>query len=195
MATRTVCITGGTRGIGKAIASRFAQPGTTLILTYLVDQDAARAIYEELRGHCDGVEIVQADMADTEELDQRLIQPLASAGAHLDVLVNNAAMGVFRPLDALSAKHWDVTQNACVRGPWFLTTRLAPLMAGGAVVNVSSLGSGRVVPYYGAVGVAKAALECLTRYLAVELGPLGIRVNGVAGGTVATSALDTHLNP
>jgi enoyl-[acyl-carrier protein] reductase III len=109
----------------------------------------------------------------------------------LDILVNNAASGVIRPALELEPRHWDWTLNINARGAWLCARQAAPLMAGrgGRIVNISSLGSGRVLREYVAVGVSKAALESLTRYLAVELAPLGIAVNAVAGGLVETDAL------
>jgi enoyl-[acyl-carrier protein] reductase III len=98
---------------------------------------------------------------------------------------------VIRPALELEARHWDWTLDINARGAWLCAKHAAPLMAGrgGRIVSISSLGSGRVLKDYVAVGVSKAALESLTRYLAVELAPLGIAVNAVAGGLVETDAL------
>jgi len=106
-------------------------------------------------------------------------------------LVNNAASGVMLPTDELSAKHWDWTMSINARGPWMLSIAASRLMPdGGRIINISSPGSTRVLPAYFAVGVSKAAIEAVTRYLAVELGPKGIAVNTVSAGFVMTEALD-----
>lgn len=110
---------------------------------------------------------------------------------YLDILVNNAASGVIRPLRELDPHHWDWTLNINARGAWLCARAAVPLMhgRGGRIVGISSLGSSRVLPEYSAVGISKAALEALSRYLAVELAPNGIAVNVVSGGLVETDAL------
>ncbi|GIT19212.1 MAG: hypothetical protein CM1200mP39_20180 [Dehalococcoidia bacterium] len=106
-------------------------------------------------------------------------------------MVNNAASGVMRPATELSVKHWDWTMNINARGPWMLSVAASRLMPdGGRIINISSPGSTWVLPAYFAVGVSKAAIEAVTRYLAVELGPKGIAVNTVSPGFVMTEALN-----
>lgn len=90
----------------------------------------------------------------------------------------------------LEEKHWDWTQDINVKGPWLLTSKASKLMDSDArVINLSSPGSGRVLPSYFAVGVSKAALEAVTRYMAIDLAPKGISVNAVSAGFVQTDAL------
>ena len=109
----------------------------------------------------------------------------------LDILVNNAATGVQRPALELEAKHWDWTLNVNARAAWLCSVEACELMRdGGHIVNITSEGSRRVLPFYFSVGVSKSALEAVTRYLAVELAPKGISVNAVSGGYVDTQALD-----
>ena len=113
----------------------------------------------------------------------------------LDILINNAASGVNRSGMELEEKHWDWTLDINTKAPWLCTKEAVPLMArGGRVVNISSLGAGRVLPNYLSVGVSKAGLEAVTRYLAVELAPLGITVNAISGGYVQTEALEHFPN-
>ncbi len=103
----------------------------------------------------------------------------------LDVFVHNAATGVIRPALETEDKHWDWTLNANSRSLLSLTREIAPGdAAGSSIVAISSLGSVRVLENYALVGTSKAAIESLVRYLAVELGPAGIRVNAVSGGVV-----------
>ena len=113
----------------------------------------------------------------------------------LDCLVNNAASGVQRSVNEITEKHWNWTHDVNVKAPWLCSVAAAKLMsAGGSIVNISSLGSNRVLPYYVAVGTSKAALESLTRYLAVEFASDDIRVNAVSGGVVRTDALSHFPN-
>jgi enoyl-[acyl-carrier protein] reductase III len=124
----------------------------------------------------------------------RVLEQIGELGA-LDVFVHNAATGVIRPALETEEKHWDWTLNANARSFLALTRVIAPAMPqGSSIVAISSLGSIRVLENYALVGTSKAALESLVRYLAVELGPAGIRVNAVSGGVVDTGALDHFPN-
>jgi enoyl-[acyl-carrier protein] reductase III len=129
-------------------------------------------------------------------IDPDAITELTSrtSSAGLDILVHNAALGSFKPLHKVKANQWDLTMNVNARALLLLAQgSLAALEARrGRVVSISSLGSIRVLPSYGAIGVSKAALESATRYLASELGPRGIRVNGVVGGLLDTEASRLH---
>ncbi len=123
-----------------------------------------------------------------------MLEQVGALGA-LDVFVHNAATGVIRPALETEEKHWDWTLNANARSFLALTRVIAPAMpTGSSIVAISSLGSIRVLENYALVGTSKAALESLVRYLAVELGPVGIRVNAVSGGVVDTGALDHFPN-
>ncbi len=124
----------------------------------------------------------------------RVLEEVAALGP-LDVLVHNAASGVVRdPLDT-EEKHWDWTLGANARALLALTQAAAPAMpAGSSIVGISSLGAQRVLPGYTLIGVSKAALEALVRYLAVDLAPRGIRVNAVSAGVVETGALEHFPN-
>lgn len=191
---QVVLITGGTRGVGRAIANRFAVMQATLILTYLQNTEAAEAAqYELIAAGARDVEVHSIDMRNPEECEQ-LIERIRVCHGRLDVLVNNAASGAFRPLSNIKLRHWDFKQNACVKGPLWLIVKACDLLSQsrGSVVNISSLGAIRVLDHYAPIGVAKAALESLTRYLACELASKGIRVNAVSGGLMDTSALDTY---
>jgi enoyl-[acyl-carrier protein] reductase III len=112
-----------------------------------------------------------------------------------DAVVHNAATGVIRAALETEDKHWDWTLSANARSLLSLARAVAPSMpSGSSIVAVSSLGSSRVLENYSLVGTSKAALESLVRYLAVELAPLGIRVNAVSAGVVETGALEHFPN-
>ena len=107
------------------------------------------------------------------------------------MVVSNAASGVIRPVLELEEKHWDWTINANARALFTLARTAAPLMApGSSIIAISSLGATRVFEDYVFVGISKAAIEALVRYLAVELAPRDIRVNAVSAGLVETGALE-----
>ncbi len=187
---KAALVTGGSRGIGKAIALELARRGADIAFNYLRNHAAAAAAVEEIEAL--GVRCLRrrAHLADEDKIADLFAAVEAEFGK-LDILVNNAASGVQRPARELQARHWDWTMNVNARAAWMCAVRAAELMRdGGSVVNISSEGSRRVLPYYFSVGVSKAALEAVTRYLAVELAPLGISVNAVSGGYVDTQALD-----
>jgi enoyl-[acyl-carrier protein] reductase III len=185
-----VFISGGSRGIGRAIALRFARDGATRVaIGYMRNDTAANETAEELRAL--GVEpvLVRGNITSSRVLDE-----VAALGP-LDVLVHNAATGVIRPALETEDKHWDWTLNANARALLQLARVAAPQMkAGSSIVAISSLGAQRVLENYILVGTSKAALESLVRYLAVELAPSGIRVNAVSGGVVETGALEHFPN-
>ncbi|GGH86100.1 enoyl-[acyl-carrier protein] reductase III [Pullulanibacillus pueri] len=195
MSNKVALITGGTRGIGKAIAEKFASEGYDLVLNFMRKKSNAEATQNELEEKYNiRVHIVKANVADLENIKQLFAETKAAFG-RLDVFINNAASGVLRPLMKIEESHWDWTQDINAKAYLFAAQQAAKLMdkgGGGAMVAVSSIGSIRVLPNYVAVGVSKAAVEAITRYLAVELAPMNIVVNAVSGGAVDTEAL-THF--
>jgi enoyl-[acyl-carrier protein] reductase III len=186
---RAVLVTGGTRGIGKAIAIRFAPLAERIVLGYLRNDAAAEAAAEEIRTAGSEPELVRGNIA-----SDRVIAEFASHGPY-DVVVHNAATGVIRAALETEDKHWDWTLAANARALLSLARACAPDMKpGSSIVAISSLGSIRVLENYVLVGTSKAALESVVRYLAVELAPRGIRVNAVSAGVVETEALEYFPN-
>ena len=188
--TGAVLVTGGTRGIGKAIALHFASAGAgRIMLGYLRNDTAAEAAAEEIRAAGAEPVLVRGNIA-----SDRVIQEFASHGPYA-VVVHNAATGVIRAALETEDNHWDWTLAANARALLSLARACAPDMKpGSSFVGVSSLGSIRVLENYILVGTSKAALESVVRYLAVELAPRGIRVNAVSAGVVETEALDYFPN-
>jgi enoyl-[acyl-carrier protein] reductase III len=184
---KSVLVTGGSRGIGKGIALRFAELGASRVgVSYLRNDRAAEETAKELEALGAEPVLLRGNVGDPDKAAALVEQ----AGA-LDVIVSNAATGVIRPALEIEEKHWDWTLNANARALLTLVRHAVPAMQpGAAIVAVSSLGSTRVMDDYAVVGVSKAALEALVRYLAVELAPKGIRVNAVSAGLVETGALE-----
>lgn len=193
---KVALVTGGTRGIGRAIADALAEQGCDLVINYLRNRTAARAAAAELEAKGVRVHLIKANVGDVEKIKEMFAEIDKTFG-RLDILVNNAASGVLRPLVELEESHWDWTMNINAKALLFCAQEAAKLMrkhGGGKIVSISSLGSIRVLDNYTAVGVSKAALEALTRYLAVELAPDNIVVNAVSGGVVDTDALKHFPN-
>jgi enoyl-[acyl-carrier protein] reductase III len=182
-AGKVALVTGGTRGIGRACAQRLGSLGAEVVVNYARHQaDAERAVAEltEL-----GVTAcaIKANLGNLDEIHALFVEIKERYGG-LDFLVNSAARGLERPRSAITSlpNHLRQTFDTNVLGPWFAAKEAIPLMearGGGAIVNLTSLGAQRYTPNYAAVGVTKGALDTLTKYLAVELAPKGIRVNGV----------------
>jgi enoyl-[acyl-carrier protein] reductase III len=186
----SVLVTGGSRGIGREIALRFADAGAKRIaIGYLRNDAAAEAVAEELRHRGAEAVLVRGNVA-----SDKVAAQVAELGP-LNALVHNAATGVIRPALETEDKHWDWTLAANARALLSLARAAAPSMPrGSAIVGLSSLGSFRVLENYVLVGTSKAALESVVRYLGVELAPRGIRVNAVSGGVVETDALEFFPN-
>jgi enoyl-[acyl-carrier protein] reductase III len=182
----SVLVTGGSRGIGKAIALRFASLGARRIaIGYLRGDRAAEETASELTALGAEPLLLRGNVASA-----RIADEVAQLGP-LDALVHAAATGVIRATLETEDKHWDWTLSANARALLSLARAAAPSMpVGSTIVGLSSLGSTRVLDDYGLVGASKAALEALVRYLAVELAPRGIRVNAVSAGVVETGALE-----
>lgn len=191
----TALVTGSGRGIGRAIALRLAQEGADVAINFFRNRTPAEDTAEEVRSLGRKAIAVRANVGKVEEITEMFAEVENTFGG-LDILVCNAASGYNRPALEQKPKGWDWTMNINARSVLFCAQHAAPLMqarGGGSIVNISSPGSFRVLPDYVVVGASKAAIEALTRYLAVELSPLGIVVNAVSPGIVETDALQ-HFN-
>jgi enoyl-[acyl-carrier protein] reductase III len=189
LAGQVACVTGGTRGIGRAITERLAGAGARVLALYRENDAAAEAVRAASMRNGRRVEPFRANVFDGEALDAA-VGRLKNDHGRLDILVHNAALGAFKPILDVKPNQWEITMGVTAKALLEIVRRALPLMNdGGRIVAVSSLGSSRVIPSYGAIGVAKAALEALVRYLAAELAPRGIRVNAVAGGLVETDGV------
>ena len=188
---RIALITGSGRGIGRAIALHFAEHGADVVINFFRNRAPAEETAHEVVKRGRKALVVRADIGTPEGIEHLFAETERAFGA-LDILVCNAASGYNRPVMEQRIKGWDWTMNINARSALFCAQKAAPLMqkrGRGYIVNQSSIGSQRVLPDYVVVGASKAALEAVTRYLAVELAPLGIVVNAVSGGTVLTDAL------
>ncbi len=188
---QTALVTGSGRGIGREIALTFARGGADVVINFFRNRKPAQETAAEVEALGCRALLVKANVGQPDDLERLFAETDAAFGG-LNILVCNAASGYNRPVTQQKIKGWDWTMNINARSALFAAQHALPLMqkrGGGAIVNVSSIGSFRTLPDYVVVGASKAALEALTRYLAVELGPCNVNVNAVSGGVVATDAL------
>jgi enoyl-[acyl-carrier protein] reductase III len=184
-------VTGGSRGIGRAIAFRLASLGAAVAINYVKNEEAAEETTLAIERLGRPALRMKADVSDPKEI-RRLFAAVKEAFGGLDIFVSNAVSGVLGPATRIGRFGWDLAVNANARAFMIGAQEAAKLFpeSGGKIVAVSSIGSFTCLPGYAAVGASKAALETLVRYFAKELAPRNIRVNAVSGGPVDTSALD-----
>ncbi len=176
---KVAIVTGGTRGLGRAIALRLARGGATLALNYRRDEQTARRTLEEIRACAPRSILLQADLGEDEQV-RAMVRRVGEELGRVDILIANAAATAFRPLLELKPHHLERTFNLSIGGFVAAVQESARLMsAGGRVVMISGIDSIRFTAGHGALGAAKAALESMVRDFAFELGPRGITVNGV----------------
>jgi len=187
---KVALVTGSSRGIGRAIALKLAEEGADIIVNFIRHREGAEQTARDIKGLGVNTQIIKANLAEPEKIDA-MFETIASTFGRLDILVNNAASGVARSALDLNTRGWEWTMDINARAFLLCAQRAVKLMEGrsGKIVSISSLGSFFVLPDYVAVGVSKAALEALTRYLAIELAPKGICVNAVAASAVQTEAI------
>jgi enoyl-[acyl-carrier protein] reductase III len=183
-------VTGSSRGIGRAIALKLAEEGADIIVNFLRHRQGAEETAREAEKLGVSAQIIKANLVEPEKIDA-MFEAIASKWGRLDILVNNAASGVARSALELDTRGWEWTMDINARAFLLCAQGAVKLMEehGGKIVSVSSLGSSFVLPDYVAIGVSKAALEALTRYLAIELAPKGICVNAVAASAIQTEAI------
>lgn len=192
MTQKIALVTGASRGIGKAIAVRLAEDGYDVAVGYLMNEGPANAVVRSITEIGRRSLAIQGDVRAKDDL-KRLVDMAAGELGGLDVVVDNAALGVLKPTLKIRVSKWDLTMESTLRPLLLLAQYAVPhftARGGGRILALSSLGARRYLPGYAAIGSAKAALENLVRYLAVDLAPLNIRVNCLSGGPIDTDSLN-----
>lgn len=188
---RRALVTGGSRGLGAVLAQTLAAHGAHVFINYVRHEAEAVATQQAIRDAGGSADLAHANLTNPEDIRAMFAGPLRDG---IDILIHNAAIGSFKPAHEVRANQWDLTMNVNARALLLCVQEALPSLTErrGRVVAVSSLGGTRVIPEYGAVGVSKAALEALTRYLGVELAGRGIHVNAVAGGLLDLPSVRQH---
>jgi len=188
-------ITGGSKGIGRAIALRLAKEGADVAIVFVKDETSASKTVEKIKEFGREAIAVKGDVSDPGEL-KNIFKEVKDKFPHLDFFISNAVSGVIGPATRIGRFGWDRAMNTNARAFMLGVQHAVKLFpeSGGKIVAISSIGSITCLPGYSAVGASKAAIETLVRYFAKELAPKGINVNAVSGGPVETSALDYFPN-
>ena len=189
---KVAVVTGASKGIGAAIAKKFAAAGASVVVNYASSREGADAVVAEITKAGGKAVAVQADMSKQADID-RLFAETKQAFGKLDVLVNNAGIFEFRPLEAIDTEHFHKQFNLNVLGLLLATKKAAELFgeAGGVVINTSSVVAVSPQPSGSVYSATKAAVDAITRSLAIELGPKRIRVNSVNPGMIETEGVHT----
>ena len=192
MTDKIALITGGSRGLGRNAALALARQGCGLLLTYRTQEtEAAEAVaqIEQLGGRAVALQLDAGASATFEAFAGKVRQVLQQTWQreHFDFLVNNAGFGIHVPFTQTTEEQFDQLMNVHLKGPFFLTQKLLPLLAdGGRILNVSSGLARFTLPGHAAYAAMKGAIEVLSRYMAKELGARGISVNTIAPGAIET---------
>ncbi len=192
MTRKIALITGASRGLGKNAALHLAAQGVDIIGTYHSRRDDADALAKQIEEAGGRAVMLQLDVGDSASFAAFTDTVGAALGSHFetdtfDFLLNNAGMGIHASFADTSEAQFDQLVNVHLKGPFFLTQRLLPLLAdGGRILNVSSGLARFALPGYAAYAVMKGGIEVLTRYQAKELGARGISVNTLAPGAIET---------
>jgi len=187
-------VSGGTRGIGFAVAERLAQRGANVVLNYFRSRQSAEEAVEKIKKY--GVDSFahRANMGNHSQIPG-IFEAIAERFGKLDILISNAALGLYTNLLDIDDKAWDLSMHTNARAFLHCLQLGAKIMPDhGRIVTLSSLGSIRYIPGYSAIGVSKAALENIVRYAAIEMAPRQITVNAVSGGFIDTRALSVFPN-
>lgn len=188
---KVALVTGSSRGIGRAIALRLAEEGANVVVNFLRKRSAAEETMREIEAKGRRALLVRANVGDAQQIKQMFEQVREVFGG-VDILVCNAASGVLKPVATISPKEWEWTMSINAQSALWCGQECIPWMSErgwGRIVNISGLGATRVLPEYSIIGMSKATVDALTHYLAAELAPKGIIVNGIAPGVVETDAL------
>lgn len=197
---KVALVTGGSRGIGRSCALRLAEAGADLVINYLTARQAAEETAREAIGLGRQAVVVKADVSERDDVHS-MVDFVKGHFGRLDIIVNSAASGGFRPLLGTTERHLEAAYNTNVRPLLFLVQAAMPLLERttdqprSKVVVLSSHGSHRALPMYATIGTSKAALESLVRHLALEIGRSGINVNIVQAGLVQTDSFRLMPNP
>ena len=194
LAGKTAFVSGGTKGIGLSIALGLAEKGANVVVNYFRSRDAANEAVEKIKAFGVDSYAHRANIGNHDQIPP-IFHKIKERFGKLDILISNAALGLFSSALTINDKAWHLAMNTNAQALLLCVQQAVTIMPDNArVVSLSSLGAQRYIPGYAALGVSKAAIENLTKYLAYELAPRRITVNCVSGGFIDTDALKSFPN-
>lgn len=187
LSNKVAVVTGASKGIGAAIAKALGAEGASVVVNYSTSKQGADRVVSEIVKNGSKAIAVQGDVSKSADV-KRIFAETKKAFGRLDILVNNAAIYQFAPLDQITDEHFDSQFNLNVKGLLFATQEAVKLFdgAGGSIINISSLASQGTLPGSSVYSATKASVDVVTHVLALELGPKKIRVNSINPGPVET---------
>jgi len=187
-------VSGGTKGIGRCIAERLAEKGANVVVNYFRSRQSANETVEKLKSYGVDSYAHRANMGNHDQLPA-IFEDIKERFGKLDILISNAALGLYTKMIDIDDKAWDLSMHTNARAFLNCVQLASPIMPDhGRVVTLSSLGSIRYIPGYASIGVSKAAIENMVKYMAIELASRRITVNCVSGGFIDTNALKVFPN-
>ena len=192
---KVVVVTGGSRGLGKAMSLGFAAEGATVVVASR-KLDNCEALVEQIKSAGGSAIPIAVNMGDADSIDS-LVEAVGKQCGSVDILVNNAGTNIaFGEMTQLSVEQFDKMYQINLRGPWQLASRLAPSMAdagGGSIINIITVGALKPPAFNGFYAATKAGLEALTKVMAQEWAAKGIRVNAIAPGPYRSDLVDASI--
>ena len=187
---KTALVTGGSRGIGRAMALRLGELGAHVLINYVRKRTSAEEVVQIIEDAGGTAGMYKVNVSDPDKCEEMMLD-IQEKYTNLDILIANAAIGVLKPFAELKPRHWQTTMDTNAGSLLNLARSMVKMNGdkGGKIIALSSLGSVRSLKHYTIIGASKAAIESIVRHLAVELGPMGFRVNVVSPGLVETDAL------
>ena len=185
---KSAIVTGSGRGIGRGVALQFAKEGADVLINYSRSKESAEEVGNEIEKLGRRALAIPTNIGVKTEVDSMVAKTLDAFGT-IDILVNNAAMNIMRPLVQLREDGWDKVMNVCLKGYFLSSQAVANVMMekkSGNIINIASTGAAKAAIGLGAYGIAKAGVVMLTQLLAVELANYGIRVNAIGPSLVRT---------
>lgn len=183
---KVAIVTGGSRGIGRAIVIKLCGLGAEVIINYGSDRSSAEELSRTVTANGDKAHVVRADVSKVEEIE-KLFESVITLYGRLDILVNNAGVATYKDIVDFSEDEFDTIMNLNLKGLFFCCREAARVMAdNGCIINIGSTVTRVMLPTYGAYAATKGAVEQITKVLAKELGPRAIRVNTLSPGPVDT---------
>ncbi|MBM9535802.1 SDR family oxidoreductase [Desulfobulbus alkaliphilus] len=183
---KTAIVTGGSRGIGRAIVGNLAEQGATVVFTYLHNQQQANELVETIAVQGGSARAIAADMAQPEDIDHLFLSVMNSC-RRLDILINNAGIAIYKRFEDFTEQDINQIFDVNIKGVFLCCRHAARLMENnGSIINIGSTVTRVMLPTYGAYAASKGAVEQMSKVLARELGGRGIRVNTVSPGPIDT---------